>query len=94
MHPFLKAGDSMISFTLGVKTKKGHCCHLTLHHGSLHLIPPHPIPLGLPEPSEKMYLCENKYSNCSRFKKKKKAASWLWVGDAYHSTKPCGLQAV
>lgn len=54
-----------------------------------------PIPLGLPEPYEKRYLCENKYSNCSRFKKKKKkAAPWLWVGDAHHSAKPCGLQSV
>lgn len=32
----------MISFTLGMKTKKGHCFNLTLSHGSRHLFPPLP----------------------------------------------------
>lgn len=82
----------MISFTFGVKTKKGHCCHLMPHHGSLHLFFL-PIPLGLPEPSEKCTFAKTNIQIVQDYKKKK-AASWLWVGDAHHSAKPCGLQSV
>lgn len=85
----------MISFTFGVKTKKGHCCNLMPNHGSLHLFFLPPSLWGSPSPMKKGTFAKTNIQIVQDLKKKKKkAAPWLWVGDAHHSAKPCGLQSV
>lgn len=93
MHPLLKAGDSMISFTLGAKTKKGHCFNFTPSHGSPHLFFPPPRYLwGSLSPMKNVPLRKQIFKLLKI--KKKKAVSWLWVDDVHRSAKPCGLQPV
>lgn len=88
-HPLLKAGDSMISSTFRVKTKRGHRFNLIPNHGSLHLSFPPSTPLGLPEPYEKK--CTFAKTNIQIVKdlKKKRAASWPWLDDVLWNPVVC-----